>query len=112
MKRFAIIAAILVVLGYGLFEARRIISGPELAIDSPIDGTATSSSVVTIVGTAQNISFLSINDKPFYTDEAGKFVYRYSPPPGYTIVVARATDRFGRRAQVSISFNVLTYCPI
>jgi len=111
MRRALIALAILGVLGYGLFEARRLIAGPELRIDSPTSGSATSSVIVTISGEAQNISFLTINDAPAYTDEGGKFVYRYAPPAGYTEVRVAATDRFGRSAQVSVAFTVITYCP-
>ena len=110
MKRILIVLAVLVVLSYSLFEARKLLEGPEITIEFPADGSATSSAVATVVGTAQNISFLTINDAPSYTDEAGKFVYRYSPPAGYTMVTVAATDRFGRRASKSITFNVVNYC--
>ena len=100
------------IVGYGLFEARRIIAGPEVYIDSPTDGSATSSAVVTVTGRAQNISFLTINDKPSFADEQGRFVYRYSPPAGYTVLTVAATDRFGRRVSKSVSINLLEYCPI
>jgi len=110
MKRVLIVFIVLVVLSYGLFEARKLLEGPEITIEFPADGSATSSAVATVVGTAQNISFLTINDAPSYTDEAGTFVYRYSPPAGYTMVTVAATDRFGRRASKSITFNVVNYC--
>ena len=110
MRRILLILAILLIVGYGLFEARRLIEGPEISIDFPADGSATSSAVVVVQGTAQNISFLTINDAPSYTDERGTFVYRFSPPYGYTVVTVAAVDRFGRRAQKSVTFNVLNYC--
>jgi hypothetical protein len=110
MRRALFILAALVLIGYGAFEARRLVEGPEIVIDSPVDGSATSTTVVTVSGTAQNIAFLTINDAPSYTDEQGKFVYRFAPPAGYTAVTVAATDRFGRRASKTISFNVLTYC--
>ena len=110
MKRVLIVFIVLVVISYGLFEARKLLEGPEITILSPADGSATSSAAVTVMGTAQNISFLTINDAPSYTDEAGKFVYRFSPPAGYTVVTVAATDRFGRRASKSITFNVVNYC--
>lgn len=106
-----LIALAVLVVGYGLFEARRLLEGPDITILAPAADSATSTSAVTIVGTAQNISFLTINDAPSYTDEAGKFVYRFSPPAGYTVVTVAATDRFGRRASKTVSFNVVTYCP-
>ena len=112
MKRLLVVLVVLVVLSYSLFEARRLIEGPSITIEYPANGSATSSALVVVAGIAQNISFLTINDAPSYTDEAGKFVYRFSPPPGYTSVTVAATDRFGRRTARSVSFNVLTYCPV
>lgn len=112
MKRLFIIAAVLVVVGYGLFEARRIIAGPELIVDSPTDGSATSSALVTITGRVKNISFLTINDHTASADEQGLFVYHYSPPVGYTVATIAATDRFGRRVEKRVSFTLLNYCPL
>lgn len=110
MKRALIVFIVLVVISYGLFEARKLLDGPEITIESPKDGSATSTTAITVVGTAQNISFLTINDAPSYTNEEGVFVYRFSPPAGYTVVTVAAVDRFGRRASKSISFNVVNYC--
>ncbi len=110
MKRALIVFAVLVVLSYCLFEARKLLEGPDITIESPADGSATSTAAVTVVGTAQNIAFLTINDAPSYTDESGKFVYRFSPPAGYTVVTVAAVDRFGRRASKSITFNAVNYC--
>lgn len=112
MKRILILIALVAIVGYGVFEARRIIAGPELIIDSPTDGSATSTTLVTVMGRVQNISFLTINDKPAFADEQGRFVYRYSPPMGYTALTARATDRFGRKVEKRVTFNLLTYCPL
>jgi hypothetical protein len=107
---FALLA--LAVIGYGLFEARRLIGGPEVTIDMPIDGSAVSSNVITISGTARNISFLSINDAPAFTDETGKYSVQVSPPPGYAIFTVAATDRFGRRASAEVHITVLNYCSV
>jgi hypothetical protein len=112
VKRLLVIAALLLIVGYGLFEARRLISGPTLIIDSPKNGSATSSTLVTVMGRVENISFLTINDYAASANEEGRFVYRYSPPVGYTALTAAATDRFGRRVEKRVSFTLLTYCPI
>ena len=98
-------------IGYGLFEARKLIEGPVITIEYPRDGSATSSAAVVIAGVAENISFLSINDAPAYTDETGHFAETLSPPAGYTVVTVAATDRFGRRSSKSVTITVLTYCP-
>jgi hypothetical protein len=112
MKRGLIIAAILLVVGYGLFEARKLLEGPVITIESPQDGTATSSAIVTIVGNAQNIAFLTINDGQAYTDESGRFVYQFSPPPGLAVVTVAAVDRFGRKTSKSIELTEVNYCPL
>ncbi len=112
MKRAFFVLIFLSIVAYGFFEARRLIGGPVITIDSPADGTATSSIVITISGTAQNISFLSINDAPVFTDDTGKFSEQVSPPPGYAIFTVAATDRFGRRTSANVHITVLNYCSI
>lgn len=108
---FLILAAVLIV-GYGLFEARKLFEGPQITIYSPTDGSATSSAAVVISGVAQNISFLTINDKPAFTDEEGFFSERLSPPEGYVIFTVAAADRFGRRVERQVRVTVLNFCPI
>lgn len=110
MRRLLVGLLILLLVGYGLFEARKLIEGPEISIAFPTNGSATSSTAVVVSGMAQNIAFLTINDAPAYTDEFGTFVYRFSPPAGYTVITVAATDRFGRSATKSVTINVLNYC--
>jgi hypothetical protein len=105
-------AAIVLFVAYGLFEARRLIEGPQISIKSPSNGSATSSTAVVISGEAYNISFLTINDAPAYTDESGRFSLTLSPPPGYTVFVVSGVDRFGRRTHQQVALHVLDYCPI
>lgn len=111
MKRIGLILAILLIVGYGAFEARKLIAGPEITILSPKDGTATSTVPLVISGIAQNISFLTVNDNPAYTDEQGRFKVVLSPPPGYAIFTVAATDRFGRSARAQVRIDVLNFCP-
>lgn len=112
MQRVIIAVAVALILAYGGFEARKLAEGPEITIAAPADGSATSSTLVTIEGTAQNIAFLTIDDAPAYTDPEGHFVETLSPPPGYTVFTVAAVDRFGRRTSKSVTFTVLNYCPV
>ena len=107
-----VLLAVVVIGGYGLFEARRLIEGPVLIIESPLDGSATSSTGVLISGTAENISFLTIDDLPSYTDKSGHFSETLSIPPGFAVLTVRAVDRFGRRTTKQVSITVLNYCPV
>lgn len=102
----------ILVASYGLFEARRLLEGPEITIAMPQDGSATSTALVHIIGTAKNIAFLTINDAPAYTDEQGHFDQLLSPTPGVTVITVAAVDRFGRKTSQIISLNVRTYCSL
>ena len=110
MKRILVALVIIAVVGYGLFEARRIIGGPVVTIDTPENGSAVSSTTVLISGNAYNISFLTINDAPAFIDDRGHYALRLSPPPGYAIFTVAATDRFGRRDVAHVRITVLNYC--
>jgi hypothetical protein len=105
-------ALAILIVGYGLFEARKIIEGPLVTITYPKDGSATSTTGVQIAGVAENISFLSINDRSAYTDKDGNYSEILSLPPGPSIITVAAVDRFGRKTHKSVSINVLDYCPI
>jgi len=106
----AFLIGLVILGGYGLFEARRLLEGPQITISSPIDGSATSTTALTVTGNAYNVSFLTLNEHPTFTDESGHFAVTLSPPPGYTVVTVAATDRFGRRASQSVAVHVFNYC--
>jgi len=116
MKKFLlslfVLGSIAGVVGYGFFEARRLLEGPSITIESPTDMQATASALLTVEGVAENISFLTINDKPALTDEAGRFTHKLSPPPGATTVEVEGTDRFGRSASAEIHITMLNFCPV
>lgn len=108
----AFLIGLVVLGGYGLFEARRLLEGPQITISSPKDGSALSASAMVVTGTAHNVSFLTLNEKPAFTDESGYFAITLSPPPGYTVVTVAATDRFGRRASKTVTVTVFNYCHV
>ncbi len=110
MRRMLVLLAVAALAAYGLFEARQLITGPTITIVTPADGSATSSPAVRVEGVAHNISFLTINDAPAYTDEAGHFYEVLTPPPGLSVISVSATDRFGRAVKKTLTINVLTYC--
>lgn len=111
LKRFLTITLVLGVLAYGLFEARLLLEGPRITITSPIDGSAVADPLVRIAGEADNIAFLTINDKPAFTDEDGNFELLLTPSEGYTVFTVAATDRFGRSVREEVSITTLNYCP-
>jgi hypothetical protein len=112
MTRGIIIVLCILVVGYGLFEARRLVEGPVITITAPANGSATSSPLITVQGVAENVSFLTVDDKTVSADTSGHFSVTLSPPAGYTIITVAALDRFGRRTRKSVSITILNYCPL
>jgi hypothetical protein len=111
MKRFFIFLSVAAVVLYGLFESRRLLAGPSITITSPAAGAAVAEPLVRIAGVAHNIAFLTINDKPAFTDEEGNFELLLTPPGGYTVFTVAATDRFGRSIREEVSITTLNHCP-
>ncbi len=109
---FLAVLVIVGILGYGTFEARRLVMGPRITILAPMDGSATSSPAIVISGIAENVSFLSINDRPILTDEEGRFSERMAPPPGRAVFSVTGKDRFGRSTSRLVHITIVTYCPL
>jgi len=84
---------------YALFQARFIILGPRVSITYPEDGTVATSSVISITGTAHNVTFISLDDRPIFLDEQGNFNEKVVLPGGQSTIIVRARDRFGRETE-------------
>ena len=85
--------------GYSYFQARKLIVGPKIVIESPQNGTSVQEPLVEIKGRATNIKDISLDDRPIFIDEQGKFDEKLLVPPGYTIITMKATDRFGGKTE-------------
>lgn len=103
LKVVLALAITLAMLGYGLFQARFLIMGPLIVVNEKV-APEQSERVVTLSGSALNITHLWLNDRPIYTDEHGYFKEDIVLPNGYTTVTLRARDRFGRETRVERPF--------
>ena len=81
---------------YVLFQARFIILGPEISIQSPRDGATVPAGLLTLTGTARNIAFISLDDRPIFIDQHGNWSEKLLVPAGLSIMTIKASDRFGR----------------
>ncbi len=97
-QSLSVIFFVLLVL-YILFQARFLILGPVITIDSPRDGDHVSSNVIIVKGKAQNISYISMNDRPIYIDSNGNWSEKFIAPEGLSIIKLSAKDRFGRETE-------------
>jgi hypothetical protein len=91
-----------IIVGYGLFQAEKILSGPSIQITSPLNGATYTTRLIEIKGKAKNIKTLLLNDRPLYTDMQGNFSEKLLLSPGYTILKVYAEDKFGTHTEKRI----------
>jgi hypothetical protein len=94
IRLFIIIISVLLLVSYGIFNARNLIIGPEIEIYSPAKDITTEQNVVTIKGKVENVSFISLNEKPIFVDKEGLFEEKLLLSTGSNIIEIRARDRF------------------
>ncbi len=102
LKTLVIAVFVLVILGYSIFQAQKIVKGPEILILSPTSGSTVRENSIDIKGVTKNISEISLNDRPIYIDEAGNFSEKLMLYPGYNIIKLKARDKFGTKTEKSI----------
>lgn len=100
----------LLILGYALFAAYPYLRGPSLTVTSPTHNSNTEGETVSITGETTRVSYLSVNDYPVPLAEDGSFHIERAFPPGYTVLVVKAEDRFGREQSDTITF-IHTHTP-
>ncbi|NLE07287.1 MAG: hypothetical protein GX627_01595 [Parcubacteria group bacterium] len=95
IKRFVIILSVIMLVSYGLFNARDLLIGPTIEIFSPTKHTIeTDSNVLTISGKTKNIAFISLNEKPISIDTEGVFQEKLLLSPGSNTIEIKGKDRF------------------
>jgi hypothetical protein len=106
-RHWLLVALGVVFVGYCLFQARFLILGPGISIETPVDGTVVSSPLVEISGRARNAAWLSLNGEQIFTNEKGFWEEKLIVSKGTSIITVRVRDRFGREAeeQVRIILN-------
>ncbi len=85
---------IVVIAGYSLFQAQKIIRGPVIDIYTPENGATYNQTMIEIDGRARNIAYLNLNDRPIFTDKNGYFSEKLLLSPGYNIIKLDARDKF------------------
>jgi len=102
IKLFVITASIILLISYGLFNARNLIMGPTIEIFSPMENMETEENVITINGRAKNITFISLNERPIFVDKQGLFEEKLLLSPGSNTIEIRARDRFKKEVRETI----------
>lgn len=102
LKLAALVAVLIVIIGYAVTRSLPYFRGPEIAVFQPLNGSTISSTTVTIIGRAQRINSLGINAHPIQIDEQGNFKETLIVFPGINIISLDATDQFNRSAHLEL----------
>ena len=88
---------------YILWQARYLIAGPQITLEAE-PARIGNERIITLSGTAENISSISLNGRQIFTDTHGRFAEALVLENGYTIATIAATDRYGRTTTVTRPF--------
>lgn len=103
IRLFLVISAIVLLISYGLFNARDLLLGPSIEITQPTSQTETTENIFTIKGRAKNTAYISINQRPIFVDKEGFFEEKLILSPGFNIIEIKARDRFKKETQKTVS---------
>jgi hypothetical protein len=95
----------LVVLVYAVFNARLLLTGPQIIIKTPENGMSFDTPFIEIHGEALNTSFIKMNDRTIYINENNEFREKLLLPPGTSIIRIDAQDRFERSTEVTLWYT-------
>ncbi len=87
---------------YGIFQARELIVGPRIVVESPRNGATVDRSLVVIAGHAKNISAISLNGRTIFVDNNGRFSEQLLLADGYNIITVEAKSRFGKETKETL----------
>jgi hypothetical protein len=99
LSTIGILLLFVAIVVYAGIESRALLEGPEISIETPLDGAVVSESSLVVRGKALHISAISLNDRPIFIDKDGNFSEELLLPPGYTILSVKAEDRFQRKTE-------------
>ena len=94
-KKLILVLVGLLILGYGLWQARDFLGGPKIYIENPKEGETIEKELITINGMVEDVTRLTLNGRAIFIDEAGKFEEEILVNPGVNIIELRAEDKFG-----------------
>lgn len=90
----------LILLAYLTYQARFLILGPQITLVEN-ETSPTSAQTVVLEGAAENITHMTLNGRPIFTDQEGAFRETLVLSEGYNLITIVAKDRYGRERSVT-----------
>lgn len=87
---------LIVILGYTLFAARHVLTGPQVRFGDVENPLTVHTQVIELSGQASNTQGLTINNRKVLMDQSGAFSERVLLSVGLNTFSFTAIDRFGR----------------
>ena len=109
-KKIILTLAVVFIIGYGVFNSRFLIKGPEIAVaglDPSGEIIKTESKDFSLTGTVTHSSYISVNNRPISIDESGNFNEKLLLSNGISIIDIYARDKFGKevRKQIDVVYS-------
>ena len=95
LETIIIVVLLVLAVGYGLFRAYPLITGPKIAVINLEDGDTVASTTFQVVGNVSRAKVITLQGKPITIDDKGGFTETLVATRPYTILVLVATDKYG-----------------
>ncbi len=107
--KYVALVLVLVSAGYGLFQARMLLTGPTLVVHTPREGVTEVAQLMEVRGRVENAIRVRVNGRAITTNPEGVFGEFLVTPNGYGVVLVEAEDRFGYRTSQRIEVFGMPY---
>ena len=108
VKIATVAVAAAAVAGFVVWRSLPYARGPAIAVFQPISGSTISDKTIDIIGRADRVSALTVNDDKISMDESGNFREKLAVFPGANLITLGAVDRFGRTTKVTVEIYGLS----
>ena len=105
----ALVLLAVIIAGYSLFQAQKILAGPVIEITTPQNGATYNSTLIEIDGKAENIAYMNLDDRQMFIDKDGNFSEKILLSPGYNVVKIDAWDKFGKQTEKKLELVLKEY---
>lgn len=101
IRNAAIIVVVVIFAGYLIWQIRGILTPPLLTVYTPMEGSVTSHTNITVQGITGKEAKLSINGKSVMIDENGKFSLEIGLAPGVNTITVAAVKKHGKTTTIT-----------
>ncbi|MFA5134205.1 MAG: helix-turn-helix domain-containing protein [Patescibacteria group bacterium] len=103
IRNASIVLVVASLLAYIILEVANVFSPPSLTIDSPQDFTSVTEGTITVMGTTEPESELTINGRQVYLDPSGRFSVAVNLTEGVNEIIVTATKKRSKPTTVQRS---------